>query len=173
MIKEEDVVKIGTFTKPHGISGELSISFLNDLFELADPTYIICDMDGILVPFFMEEYRFISDDTAFVKLVDVNTEDKARRFMDVDVYLEERIAGTHEDYNHYSWEAFKGFIVVDNSVGEVGPVLSVDESTINTLFIVQHGGGELVIPVDDSLVEWVDYDKKIIQMNLPEGLLTL
>lgn len=174
MIREEDVVQIGAFTKTHGIAGELAISLLNDLFEKVDPDYIICNMDGILVPFFMEEYRFISDDTAFIKLVDVDTENKARRFVDVSVFLEKKVAGSQQDdFNHYSWENFKGFLIVDAEVGKVGEVLAVDESTLNALFQVQYAGRDLLIPVDESLVDWVDYDKKIIQMHLPEGLLTL
>ena len=33
MIKREDVYKIGVFNKPHGIHGELSFTFTDDIFE--------------------------------------------------------------------------------------------------------------------------------------------
>ena len=173
MIREEDVVQIGTFTKPHGVSGDLSITLLNDLFESVDPDYIICNMDGILVPFFIEAYRFTSNDVAFIKLVDIDSADTARRFVNVDVFLEEKVIGALEEYSHYTWEAFIGYMILDLAVGEVGQVLAVDESTLNTLFRVHYAGDEVLIPVDESLVEWVDHDKKIIQMKLPDGLLTL
>jgi len=33
MIKREEVYKIGLFNKPHGIHGELSFSFTDDVFD--------------------------------------------------------------------------------------------------------------------------------------------
>ena len=68
MIKKEDVYKIGVFNKPHGVKGELSFTFTDDIFDRVDCDYLICLLDGILVPFFIEEYRFRTDTTALVKL---------------------------------------------------------------------------------------------------------
>ena len=36
MLKKEDVFKIGQFAKPHGIKGEISFAFDNDIFDKAD-----------------------------------------------------------------------------------------------------------------------------------------
>ena len=58
MIKKEDVFKIGQFAKPHGIKGEIALVTNSDVFDDSDDPYIICEMDGILVPFFIEEYRY-------------------------------------------------------------------------------------------------------------------
>ena len=52
MIKKEDVFKIGQFAKPHGIKGEIALVTNSDVFDDSDDPYIICEMDGILVPFF-------------------------------------------------------------------------------------------------------------------------
>ncbi len=68
MIKKEEVYKIGLFNKPHGIHGELQFTFTDDIFDRVDCDYLICLLDGIFVPFFIEEYRFRSDSTALVKL---------------------------------------------------------------------------------------------------------
>lgn len=65
MIKKEEVYKIGLFNKPHGIHGELQFTFTDDIFDRVDCDYLICLLDGIFVPFFIEEYRFRSDSTAF------------------------------------------------------------------------------------------------------------
>ena len=73
MIRQEEVFKIGQFAKPHGIKGELSLLTQCDLFEETDEPYIVCEMDGILVPFFVEEYRYKSDSVMLLKLEDVNS----------------------------------------------------------------------------------------------------
>ena len=60
MIRKEEVYKIGIFNKPHGIHGELSFTFTDDIFDRVEAEYLICLLDGIFVPFFIEEYRFRS-----------------------------------------------------------------------------------------------------------------
>ena len=66
MIKREEVYKIGIFNKPHGIHGELLFTFTDDIFDRVEAEYIVCLLDGIFVPFFIEEYRFRSDSTALL-----------------------------------------------------------------------------------------------------------
>ena len=67
MIKESDVYKIGSITRTHGVKGEVSLSFTDDVWDRADADYLVLRIDGILVPFFMEEYRFRSDTTALLR----------------------------------------------------------------------------------------------------------
>ena len=73
MIREEDVYKIGKIGKPHGISGEVTLRFTDDVFDRVDADYLVLMVDGILVPFFMEEYRFRSDEVALIKFEDTDT----------------------------------------------------------------------------------------------------
>ena len=79
MIKKEEVYKIGRIGKPHGVHGELQLQFSDDVFDVVDADYLILDIDGILVPFFMEEYRFRSDEIALMKFCDINSDAQARR----------------------------------------------------------------------------------------------
>ena len=46
MIKREEVYKIGIFNKPHGIHGELSFTFTDDIFDRVEAEYLICLLDG-------------------------------------------------------------------------------------------------------------------------------
>ena len=73
MIKKDEVFKIGIFNKPHGVKGEISFTFTDDIFDRVECEYLVCLLDGIFVPFFIEEYRFRSDTTALVKLEGVDT----------------------------------------------------------------------------------------------------
>ena len=49
MIKPQEVIKIGKVTKTHGVSGELSCTFINDIFGDEDAPYLVADIDGIFV----------------------------------------------------------------------------------------------------------------------------
>lgn len=172
MIKREEVYKIGMFNKPHGIHGELSFTFTDDVFDRMEAEYLICLLDGIFVPFFLEEYRFRSDSTALVKLEGVDTAERARMFTNVEVYFPVRHA---EDLGmgNLTWDYFIGFRIEDASHGDLGEVVEVDTATINTLFVVDHQGEELLIPAQEDFIVDIDRENRRITMRLPEGLMLL
>ena len=85
MIKEDEVYKIGRLGKIHGVRGEISFLFDDDVFDRMDADYLILRVDGILVPFFLEEYRFKSDANAIVKFDGIDTQERARELTGCDV----------------------------------------------------------------------------------------
>ena len=173
MIKKEEVYKIGLFNKPHGIHGELQFTFTDDIFDRVDCDYLICLLDGIFVPFFIEEYRFRSDSTALVKLEGINTAERARMFTNVEVYFPVKHAEEAED-GELSWNFFVGFRMEDVRHGELGEVVEVDAATVNTLFVVeQEDGEELLVPAQEEFIVEINQEKKLITVELPEGLLNL
>lgn len=172
MIKVEDVYRIGLINKPHGVHGELLFSFDDDIFDRMEAEYIICMMDGILVPFFFESYRFRSDSTALIKLEGIDTEQQARRMTNVEVFFPKEHAEELED-NELTWSYFVGFLIKDVNEGEIGKVIDVDDSTINTLFVVDHNDTEVLIPAQEDFIVDLDRGKRVITMQIPAGLLDL
>lgn len=172
MIKSENVYRIGIINKPHGVHGELLFTFDDDIFDQVEADYIVCLMDGILVPFFFESYRFRSDSTALIKLEGIDTEQQARRMTNVEVYFPKEHAEKLDD-NELTWNYFVGFLIKDINKGEIGKVTDVDDSTINTLFVVDHKGTEVLIPAQEDFIVDLNRKKKVITMHLPEGLLEL
>ena len=172
MIKVEDVYRIGLINKPHGVHGELLFSFDDDIFDRMEADYIICMMDGILVPFFFESYRFRSDSTALIKLEGIDTEQQARRMTNVEVFFPKEHVEELED-NELTWSYFVGFLIKDVNEGEIGKVIDVDDSTINTLFVVDHNDTEVLIPAQEDFIVDLDRGKKVITMQIPAGLLDL
>ena len=47
MIKKDEVFKIGIFNKPHGVKGEISFTFTDDIFDRVECEYLVCLLDGI------------------------------------------------------------------------------------------------------------------------------
>lgn len=173
MISRDELIKIGFFNKPHGIHGELSFTFTDDIFDRVDCPYIVCEIDGIFVPFFIEEYRFRSDTTALVKLEDVNSDSDARQFTNLPVFFPKSYLKEEEDEYQAPGDYFIGFSIVEDTLGELGKITGVDDTTINVLFEVDHEGRELLVPANDDFVLSIDEKNKIIHMSLPQGLLTL
>ena len=172
MIKKEDVYKIGMFNKPHGIHGELSFTFTDDIFDRADCDYLICELDGIFVPFFIEEYRFRSDSTALVKLEGIDSAERARMFTNVEVYFPAKFA-EEVTPGDLSWDFFVGFRMEDLHHGPLGEIVDVDTTTMNTLFVVDKEGEELLVPAQEAFIVGVDQEQKLVTVDLPAGLLSL
>ncbi len=172
MIQEDEVYRIGILNKPHGIHGELQFSFDDDIFDRVDAEYIVCRIDGILVPFFIEEYRFRSDTTAIIKLEDVDTEQQARRLTNTEVYFPISHAEDIEP-SSLSRNFFEGFRVEETHHGAIGTITGIDSSTINTLFVIDNGGRELLVPAHEEFIRGIDTEHRVITMSLPEGLLDL
>lgn len=169
MIREEEVFKIGRLGKAHGVRGEVSFMFDDDVFDRVDADYLILEVDGILVPFFIEEYRFRSDSTALMKFEGVDTQERARELTNCDVYFPRSLA--ENDEQPLSWSFFVGFMLVDATTGKsVGRIKAVDDGTINVLFELENG---LLVPAAEELIKDINQEKKEIVMVLPEGLLEL
>ena len=153
MIKQEEVYRIGRIGKTHGVKGELSFLFDDDVFDRVDCDYLVLDVDGILVPFFIEEYRFKSDSNAIVKFCDVDT----RALADED--------------DEPSLSMLVGFNIVEANSGKtIGRIVAIDDSTANLLFELEDGR---LIPATDDLIHNIDTKKRTIWMDIPDGLLEL
>ena len=170
MIREEEVYKIGRLGKPHGVHGEISMQVDDDVFDRVDADCLILMVDGILVPFYIEEYRFRSDTTALIKFEDVDSVERARELTNSDVYFLRRLADDDAE-GDLSWAFLVGFTIVDAaSEAPVGRIAQVDDSTANTLFLLDDGR---LIPAASDLITHIDNDQRLIVMQLPEGLLSL
>ena len=173
MIRKEEVVSIGQFAKPHGVKGEISlVTTFDGLFEDMDDPYIVCDIDSILVPFFVDSWRPKSASVMLVKLYNVNDEEAARTFSNRTVYYPVSALPENGD-DMVTWAVFVGYELVDEHYGRIGVVKDVDDSTINVLLHVDCGEKDLLIPLAEELVRSVDKASRQLTVALPEGILEL
>ncbi|MBR1502729.1 MAG: 16S rRNA processing protein RimM [Prevotella sp.] len=169
MIRREDVYKIGKLGKAHGVRGEISFLFDDDVFDRVDADYLVIDIDGILVPFFIEEYRFKTDSNALMKFEDIDTQERARDLTGCDVYFPRKLA--ESDSENVSSAAIIGYSLIDTkSKLEVGKIAAVDDNTINILFELEDGK---LIPASEELIKKIDTKRHQIDIELPEGILEL
>ena len=172
MILKNDVFPIGQITKPHGVNGEMSFSFTSDVFDSEDVPYFVFDIQGILVPFFLEDYRFKSNSTGLLKLDGITTDEQARDFAGLTIYLPKNYLEKVED-TEIELDYFAGFSLIDAEKGLLGVISEVDQTTDNVLFVIPTKDDELLIPAGEEYIDEIDHDKKIIYVTLPEGLLDL
>lgn len=171
MITEKDVFQIGRIGKPHGFKGEVVMQIDDDIFDQVEADYLFLEIEGLLVPFFLEEYRFKSDTVVFMKFLDVETEEQARRLTGCRVLFPRELA---DDESPMSWSQILGFRLIDQNGHEVGEIRKVDDSTMNILFeVTTPDGRDLLIPASEELIEQIDSEEQTLTVTLPEGILNL
>jgi 16S rRNA processing protein RimM len=169
MIRREEVYKIGRLGKVHGIKGEISFLLDDDVFDRVDADYLVLDIDGILVPFFIEEYRFKTDSNVLMKFDGIDTQERARELTGCDVYFPRALAENDEE--NLSWAEMIGYSLMDAQTGQnIGNIAAVDDTTINILFELEDGR---LIPASEELITNINIQKHQIEINLPEGILEL
>ena len=172
MILKSDIFPIGQISKTHGVNGEMSFSFTSDIFDRDEVPFFIFEIEGILVPFFIDEYRFKGNTTGLLKLDGITTEEQARAFYGLTIYLPKKFLEKVED-TEIELDYFAGFSLVDKEKGLLGVISEVDQTTDNVLFVIPTKDDELLIPAGEEYIEKIDHKKKIIYVRLPEGLLEL
>jgi len=172
MILPEKLISVGNVIKTHGINGEISAI----LDPEVDPDSIRCIvfiLDGIPVPFFIEHWRTRGSEAVLLTLEDIDSEQKAKELTGKDIYVfKDNLPDKCDD---------EGFFVADligwdlvTSGEKIGKIIDFDDSTINILLIVEsYGGKNIYIPVAEEFITKIDHHNRIIEMNLPEGILEL
>ena len=169
MIRKEEVFKIGRIGKTHGVRGEVMFQFDDDVFDRTDADYLILDLDGIFVPFFIEEYRFRSDSTAILKIDGINTQERARELTGTEVFFP--LSLVPDDEEEITLSFLVGFDLIEaKTKQQIGRIASIDDQTANILFCLEDG---TLIPANDDLITHIDKDSRQITIDLPEGLLDL
>lgn len=172
MILKEELIPIGQVLKPHGIHGEMLFEYTSDVFEREEVPFFIFSLDGIFVPFRVENYRIRSASTALVQLAGIATDLKARVFTGLTIYILANYLSAMED-DEVEVDYYAGFELIDVNQGVIGLISEVDQTTENALFVIPQGDEELLIPVSDSYIVEIDHEKRIIKVDLPDGLLEL
>ena len=169
MLKKEDFVYFGKFLKPHGTKGEIGLQ--GDTFALGDDCdFVACDIDGILVPFFFESVRSKNSDTLIVKVERMENADEVRYLTNREAFIPRKWV---EESEEVSLGYFIGFMATDRTLGEIGEIVDIDDSTINTLFVLEKDGEEILIPAQEEFIVDIDHDRQTIVFDLPQGLVTL
>ena len=177
MITREELIGIGHYNKAHGINGEISATIDVEPELVRDLSCLVSEIDGIFVPFFVESLRSKTSDTVLLTIDGIDNEQDAMRLVNHDIFAlkrEYRQESEEADADGYPLDYFIGFDLNDEQGNRVGQIVDVNEQTENAIFIIERDDeSELLVPASDDLIVEFDLDKKIMVMDLPDGLLEL
>jgi 16S rRNA processing protein RimM len=165
---------LGRILKSHGKQGELIISSHQDLPQDIDKMEsLFIEIHEKVVPFFIDGFIRKTSTTAILKLEDVDTLEEANQLTGLNWHLptgraEKESAATATDLNQLT-----GYTLVDQNDQQIGVVDSVNDATSNTLLEVRYQGNLVDIPIHEETIYYIDSAKRIIKLEIAEGLLDI
>lgn len=163
MITNEQVISIGKITRTHGKRGEVQCLMSNEYWDNAEADFVILRINNILVPFRVTDWRGKGSDSLIFQLDHISDEQTAQALIGCEAYmLLSDISETEELMP--TWQSLIGYRVLDTDQGELGTIIDVDETTINTLVILNNNQ---LIPLHEDFIIHIEPDKQLITICLP------
>jgi len=170
---KEDCFYLGKIVKKYSFKGELLAKLDTDqpdIYENLDAIFI--EVNGTLIPFFIQKSQLHKSDLLRLKFDDVTNEADADALMKCDLYLPLDLLPKLDGKKFYFHEII-GYQFNDENFGSVGTVKGVNDSTSQALFEVDREGIEILIPMNDDFIISLDREAKTITVNTPPGLIEL
>jgi len=168
----KDYFSIGKIAATHGLTGEVVLEHAlgkkTDLKGLQ--TIFIEEKRDSFLPYFVESTSAKNEAEVYLKLEGFNNKESARRLSQKEVWL------LKVDFDKYAAKSspisLLGYTMI-NEGEEIGEVVEVIEQPMQVLCKIIYKGNEALIPIHEESLEKIDKKKKLVFVNLPEGLLDI
>ncbi len=163
---------IGYISKTRGLKGELQLFFEFEDYQDLDFDTLFVEVNKKLVPYFVDQIKYHTNSTAYLNLEDVDHIDQAQPLVRKKVYLSNDKM-PERDPDDFRMKDLVGFLVVDETHGELGEITEVQDLPQQFVATVDYNGKELMFPLNDDLILGIDPEEEIIEVDLPDGLVDL
>ncbi|EAR02410.1 ribosome maturation factor RimM [Maribacter sp. HTCC2170] len=164
---------LGKIVSKYSFKGEVLVKLDTDepeIYENMESVFV--SLGNNLVPFFIDKCRLHKSNLLRIDFEEVKTENDADRIMGSELYLPLSFLPKLTGNKFYFHEVID-FTVIDSKHGDIGTIVSINDSTSQSLFEIEKDDKELLIPINDEIITMVDRDNKIINVTTPEGLIDL
>ncbi len=174
MLTEKDLTLIGTVGRKHGTRGEVRLQLTQPIID-ADgdvPDCLFIQIDGLPVPYFIDEWRERGTETLLVKFDDVDSDEEATKLTGNDVFA--LTADLNPEDAVPAWKSIEDYTIQDQNGNPIGKVNDIDARNDNVLLYVETPQkNEIILPFHEDLVIDIDHTSQYLRLQIPEGLLGL
>tara|TARA_B100000686_G_scaffold354504_1_gene465126 strand:- start:6115 stop:6642 length:528 start_codon:yes stop_codon:yes gene_type:complete len=172
-MKKDACFYLGTIKRRYSYKGELLVKTQTDNLNLyIDLKTIFIEIDKKLIPFIIEKCSIHKSSLLRIKLNEINNENLAKGLLQKDVYLPINLLPKLKGKKFYFHEVI-GFKAICKKEGLLGLITSINDQSPQPFFIINNTFNEILIPIHDDLIINLDRNKKIVFLNLPNGLTDL
>jgi 16S rRNA processing protein RimM len=152
----------GEILLQHSLGKKTSLKGLEAIF--------IEDKNDSFLPYFIESTKIKDETHTYLKLQGLNTKEEAHKIIKREVWIPEadfkKFAGASAPIS------LLGFTMI-NEGKVLGEVLEVIEQPHQVLCKIMYNNKEALIPIHENSLMEVDKKKRIVYVDLPEGLLDI
>jgi len=172
-MQKEDCFYLGKIVKKYSFKGELLVKLDTDDPEIyTEMESVFVEKHKNLIPFFIERSSLHKSELLRVKFEDIDGDEDADSLLKCDLYLPleflPKLTG-----NKFYFHEIIGYTVEDINFGKVGVITGVNDSTSQALFEIDRNGKEILIPLIDDFIKNVDKENKMMQLDVPIGLIDI
>ena len=166
-MKKEECFFLGYISRKHGYKGDVNIK-LETPAKHKELAHMFIELNGGLVPFFIDSFRLKKENIALVKFEDVDSEEDAQALVGKEVFLPLELL---DESQQNELAALIGFEVIDSKHGNIGKVTDILDNTAQELFQISNGDQEFLIPITEEFIQKIECNT--IYLETPEGLIDL
>ncbi|MEA2641771.1 MAG: rRNA processing protein RimM [Chloroflexota bacterium] len=168
MADPQTFLAVARITSAHGVKGEVRCEVITDFPERFKTTRQLFAGEQH-APIELERAR-LDKRHAILKLAGVESRDEAERLRGQTLYVDEADA-VKLPSGTYFWHDIVG-LTVKTSAGEaLGIVSEILPTGSNDVYVVRSGRRDLLIPAIKDVVREIDLDRRIMIIDVIEGLL--
>lgn len=163
-------IEIGYISKAHGIKGEVFVRLYAgraDWTEAMESIELLLK-SGSKLTYVVDSHK-PHQDGLIVKFKEVPDRNRAEELVGSKAFLPESFFVAASGEKPFLRELL-GFEVHSQSGESIGTVKGFTDSGKQQIVEIQKTKGSFLAPFVDQMISNIDYEKKIIVMNLPEGL---
>ena len=163
----DSLLQIAKVLKSNGTAGELIFGFREygpEDISITEPVFIY--FDGLPVPFFISSYN-IRGNRAYVMLNGIRSLEDAEEISGKGIFVDY----SFEEEDEEGITSVIGWSLADADKNIVGKITDFEDIPGNPCLYVDTESGQAMVPFHEELILSADYDKEVLSMDLPEGLL--
>ncbi len=168
-----NLVKIGKIVSTHGLEGNVVLHHniqSKRPFDKVD--FIFVEIaPSHKIPFFIEKKKVLNDTELLLHLEDIDSVEKAKPFSNKTAFIETK--QLKEVAPNNVSDMLIGYLVKDQTLGALGKITDLFETPGQVLAAIDFNGNEALIPLVDATLKQIDHQKKMLIVQLPEGLLDI
>ena len=170
-MNQDEFFQAGKVVRSSGSAGELV--FILDTENIPRNKKlesVFIQIQGNLIPFFIDSFRIKNSNQALVKLLDVNSVEEMTPLLGCSIFLLNSLKSGKKQKKSFDFNLI-GFSVLDQVYGEIGTVVNIIELPMQELLEIDFNGKQILIPLVDEIIKGIDKKRKVIMIEAPEGLI--
>ena len=174
MVDYECLLSIGKIVGAHGIKGVLKVfSYAESASRFASGLSLYLKGAGSGENVFKIKWAKAHSKVILLSLEGITNRDQAEALIGSELFISRDLLEELEEGTYY-WSEIIGLAVFDMDDEYIGRVTSIIETGSNDVYVVtcpaEKDVKEVLVPALTWVIKSIDLDKKIMTVDLPEGL---